>query len=139
MSDSYSEIVVAPLLSDRRGERVYTAGFVPLRGVAAPHSLILLTVDGEDVGRTQASKYGAWASDVEIKEIGTHQLVLRNVDEAGKAVSATRAYAITIVGQPEALPVTGNSSTDGILLTVLMSLTLLILLILRDRRLGLIR
>lgn len=132
-SDSHSKYVIAPLLSATRGDQVYTVGFVPLRGAAAPHSTVMIAVDGVDVQSVQASKYGAWASDVEIQGIGKHHLVLRNVDSAGETLSETREYEITLVEQPAELPVTGNSAADGVWLGMVLALALFVWLIWRDR------
>ena len=125
--------MVAPLLSSSVGERVFTAGFVALRGVAAPHSVVVIAVDGVDIGRTQTSKYGAWASDVEIDAVGQHQISLRNVDPNGEPLSESRNYPITIISPPEALPVTGGSAADGVLLTVVLTFLFLLALLWRDR------
>lgn len=132
--NSYSKYVVEPLLSANRGEQVYNVGFVPLRGVAAPHSTVMIAVDGVDAQSVQASKYGAWASDVEIEGLGKHQITLRNIDQSGAALSEVREYEITLVEQPRALPVTGGAASEGVWLGMLLSLIILVILSLRDRR-----
>lgn len=132
--DSHSKYVVAPLLSTTRGNLVYTVGFVPLRGAAAPHSTVMIAVDGVDVQSAQVSKYGAWTSDVEIQGIGEHKIVLRNVNQEGEALSEMREYEITLIEQPQALPVTGGAASDGIWLGMVLTLVVLVFLGLQDRR-----
>jgi hypothetical protein len=131
--DSHSKIVVAPILIREVVETIHPVGYVQLRGAAAPHSTVEVTIDKTITNTVQASKYGAWVLDARIESVGEHLVSVQNLDEAGKPNSAIRQYELQIAAEPESLPMTGASASGGVVNLLIISLLMIAGLIALDR------
>ncbi|HRW10342.1 MAG TPA: hypothetical protein P5121_34800, partial [Caldilineaceae bacterium] len=97
-------LVVPPAVSAFIFDRGITTNTVTLNGSGAPGALLEVAIDESPAVTTTVNLSGTWQTSAVIGGVGSHQVEVRSLDEAGNIIAAAAPFTLVVAEQPTATP-----------------------------------
>ncbi len=111
----------APLIESPLSEDVFDIPHISIEGQAEPGSLVRVTLDGRELGRSTTTEEGTWSMSAQNLVDGTHTITAQAVTEDGLTgpISSPVSFSVDLSGEEEPVivsPENGFEVSDSELL-----------------------